>query len=479
MVCYTFTLVTVTVVVLGQTHDSSLDRIVKDLTKMIDERETELRRTNLENGIFDNDQNLKTRNLLDSSGKSSADVNDAAVPNNDNAKPGDIIETFRAFLTRKYGDHHKHQSPLTSWKYHPSPHQMEVFLDDKEESEDPMKHKGDKEAEIQQLKMLSIREERDLTDPQKQKSQSALPYPSGQTIPPYESVQVQTSQPIAKYKDDDSVTESLSIPHQVDNPQAVPHKEDHKAEGFEQSGSDKASSQQTDNYQADPSLASNHHHPETPGLSHPSQAFLSPPVSLPVRKRAGIHDLPQGHGMFLVLGLCLAMCSTVALVGVMFFLTRSHQEATVVNSPYTDISPSFQTSKLTFSSSSPGERNRTDQFRPAGDWGGPSASTSSFGQLAMDSGAGAGPGQNTHWSPKCKGSLIDMGPEEDDESDLIYECPGLAPHGEMEVTNPFFLSKELHHLTRPEVKQVAPCPVNNNNNIRHGSIKRNILDEFQ
>ena len=61
MVCYTFTLVTVTVVVLGQTHDSSLDRIVKDLTKMIDERETELRRTNLENGIFDNDQNLKTR----------------------------------------------------------------------------------------------------------------------------------------------------------------------------------------------------------------------------------------------------------------------------------------------------------------------------------------------------------------------------------------------------------------------------------
>ena len=61
MVCYTFTLVTVTVVVLGQTHDSSLARIVKDLTKMIDERETELRRTNLENGIFDNDQNLKTR----------------------------------------------------------------------------------------------------------------------------------------------------------------------------------------------------------------------------------------------------------------------------------------------------------------------------------------------------------------------------------------------------------------------------------
>ena len=40
-------------------------------------------------------------------------------------------------------------------------------------------------------------------------------------------------------------------------------------------------------------------------------------------------------------------------------------------------------------------------------------------------------------------SLINIQPEED-EDDLIYECPGLAPHGEMEVTNPFFLGKDFN-----------------------------------
>ena len=40
-------------------------------------------------------------------------------------------------------------------------------------------------------------------------------------------------------------------------------------------------------------------------------------------------------------------------------------------------------------------------------------------------------------------SLINIDQEEDDD-DLIYECPGLAPHGEMEVTNPFFLGKDFN-----------------------------------
>ena len=31
--------------------------------------------------------------------------------------------------------------------------------------------------------------------------------------------------------------------------------------------------------------------------------------------------------------------------------------------------------------------------------------------------------------------------EEDENDDTIYECPGLAPPGEMVVTNPFFLDK--------------------------------------
>ena len=39
------------------------------------------------------------------------------------------------------------------------------------------------------------------------------------------------------------------------------------------------------------------------------------------------------------------------------------------------------------------------------------------------------------------GALVDLGgrEEEEEEGDTVYECPGLAPHGEMVVTNPFFL----------------------------------------
>ena len=86
-------------------------------------------------------------------------------------------------------------------------------------------------------------------------------------------------------------------------------------------------------------------------------------------------------------------------------------------------------------------------------------------------------------------SLIDIdGPEEDE--DMIYECPGLAPHGEMEVTNPFFLQREfnLHTDTETEAEVDAevseaatpaqaatsapPCPVNTSTTISHGTIAR-------
>jgi len=61
-------------------------------------------------------------------------------------------------------------------------------------------------------------------------------------------------------------------------------------------------------------------------------------------------------------------------------------------------------------------------------------------------------------------SLIDIDGDEDD--DTIYECPGLAPPGEMEVTNPFFMAggfQEFHD-------DLPPCPVNINNNMKHGNI---------
>ena len=61
-------------------------------------------------------------------------------------------------------------------------------------------------------------------------------------------------------------------------------------------------------------------------------------------------------------------------------------------------------------------------------------------------------------------SLIDLEPEEED--DTIYECPGLAPPGEMVVTNPFFMSGAFPGMDG----DLPPCPININNNIKHGNI---------
>ena len=80
-------------------------------------------------------------------------------------------------------------------------------------------------------------------------------------------------------------------------------------------------------------------------------------------------------------------------------------------------------------------------------------------------------------------SLINIQPEEDDD-DLIYECPGLAPHGEMEVTNPFFLGKDFN-MNSGEKKiessdgGEAPCLINTSNGIRHGNLVRNIKHGLQ
>ena len=89
-------------------------------------------------------------------------------------------------------------------------------------------------------------------------------------------------------------------------------------------------------------------------------------------------------------------------------------------------------------------------------------------------------------------SLIDIGGPEEDDDDLIYECPGLAPHGEMEVTNPFFLQRDLNMNTENKIEdrnspakaaavEQAPCPINSNNHIRHGNIGivRNIKQHGQ
>ena len=75
-------------------------------------------------------------------------------------------------------------------------------------------------------------------------------------------------------------------------------------------------------------------------------------------------------------------------------------------------------------------------------------------------------------------SLVNIQPEEEDD-DLIYECPGLAPHGEMEVTNPFFLGQDFN-MNCGEKKMTScedgdgPCLINTNNGIRPGNLVRNI-----
>ena len=74
-------------------------------------------------------------------------------------------------------------------------------------------------------------------------------------------------------------------------------------------------------------------------------------------------------------------------------------------------------------------------------------------------------------------SLINIEPEED-EDDLIYECPGLAPHGEMEVTNPFFLGKDYNMNSEDKRTEgceggEGPCLINTNNGIIHGNLVRN------
>ena len=73
-------------------------------------------------------------------------------------------------------------------------------------------------------------------------------------------------------------------------------------------------------------------------------------------------------------------------------------------------------------------------------------------------------------------SLINIDQEEDDD-DLIYECPGLAPHGEMEVTNPFFLGKDFNtHLGEEDgggKREGRKCEGHNliNTNVRHGTLR--------
>lgn len=224
----------------------------------------------------------------------------------------------------------------------------------------------------------------------------------------------------------------------------------------------------------------------------PSQVVVPSPLGLTSdthHKRSAIHDLPEGDGLFLVVVLCVAVCCILGVVGVGYCV--HHPTCHRSSSPFSDASPSFHSAQLAFSSSPedrPGEAGQGQHSAKPRSVGPAETHTwkdarSSPASRAHKFRSGGGGGQGAgdrhvrHPGVQRMESLIDIGPEEDDEDDMIYECPGLAPHGEMEVTNPFFLSKGLDlDLEGMEVGKMAvsPCPVNINNNMRHKNIHRNI-----
>jgi len=208
--------------------------------------------------------------------------------------------------------------------------------------------------------------------------------------------------------------------------------------------------------------------------------------------RGKLKDLNQNDGTFVVGVVGVALVCIVAVVGVGLILHRPACPRS--SSPLSDCSPTFHSAKLAFSSRSPDDKISNSKQLSRNDAGNMKRKSSneepekSFSRAFKfrentDNNNHQGQMYNYKGTPRQE-SLIDIdGPEEDD--DFIYECPGLAPHGEMEVTNPFFLQKDFNmnmdHTAEAEEKSVLsvaggeaqPCPINTDT-IRHGNIVRNI-----
>jgi len=194
--------------------------------------------------------------------------------------------------------------------------------------------------------------------------------------------------------------------------------------------------------------------------------------------QAGGEEVQAGHfseedGTFVIVVVGITLCAIAAVVGVGCFIHKPTCPRSA--SPFSDYSPTFQSSKLAFSSSPDEKMNNNHHTARKSNSGGNKDSDKKFRRDQLEESfrrAGAGtPPQD---------SLINIQPEEEDD-DLIYECPGLAPHGEMEVTNPFFLGKDFN-MNSGEKKMESceggererPCLINTNNGIRHGNLVRNI-----
>lgn len=205
------------------------------------------------------------------------------------------------------------------------------------------------------------------------------------------------------------------------------------------------------------------------------------------QKRGTLEELNQDDGTFVVAVVGVALCCIIAVVGVGFILHRP-VSCPGSSSPLSDNSPTFHSAKLAFSSRSPDDKtsnskqlSRTDTRNLKRKSAEEPEKSSSRAFKFRENTDNNNQGHMYNYKGNLRQeSLIDIdGPEEDE--DFIYECPGLAPHGEMEVTNPFFLQKDFNmnmdHLAGAEEKggaEVVPCPINNDNTIRHGNIVRNI-----
>jgi len=205
------------------------------------------------------------------------------------------------------------------------------------------------------------------------------------------------------------------------------------------------------------------------------------------QKRGILQELPDNDGTFVFAVIGVALGCIVAVVGVGYFLHRPACNRSCT--PFSDNSPTFQSAKLAFSSSPEEKLNnslkvtKTNSSKEAKS-GDNSANLSRSFKFKENTDNNNIQGHMYNYKGTMRQeSLIDIdGPEEDD--DMIYECPGLAPHGEMEVTNPFFLQKDfnMNMDTVEENKSVEkivtaasihPCPISSASNIRHGSIFRN------
>jgi len=199
---------------------------------------------------------------------------------------------------------------------------------------------------------------------------------------------------------------------------------------------------------------------------------LEQPMAL--RKRSEeelIHSMPNSPWL-LGTALALALVCILAVLGLGCHLHGPRScPAPGSKSPFSDLSPTFQSAKLAFSKTPPEERPGSGGRMDLPSTGTTNGTTGSRAHKFAE-----WEGRNRQaGSVAVTEHLVDVaggGDGEEEDNDMVYECPGLAPHGEMVVTNPFFMSQELS-VERGKVTK-APCPVNVNNNMRHGSINRNL-----